>query len=191
MLLLATELQLEQRVMITENPVTIHAALRRVMLVRSLIPLVWLVFALVYARGNGREFLLRWKWILVAGLVVPVGLLLGFPEHVLEIPANGDGSVFRLLGGGKLWVIAMLLLTLAVLMNLEQTFRASVGMSRWRIKYLFLGMVVIFGVKLYNQSQILLFSSYQPALANLGVLAVILGCLLITCLLYTSDAADE
>ena len=32
----------------------------------ALIPGVWLVFSLIYARGNRWEFLARWKWSLLA-----------------------------------------------------------------------------------------------------------------------------
>ncbi len=143
------------------------------MFVRSLVPGVWMAFSLTYARGNGREFLLRWKWVLVASIALPIALLISIPR-----PENGEVGV-RFLALGKLWVVTLLLLSLTVLANLEKTFRASVGMARWRIKYLFLGLALIFGVRIYALSQVLLFSTYDPALARLGAIGLVLGCLII------------
>ena len=53
-----------------------------------------------------------------------------------------------------------------ILMNLEQTFRSAVGTMRWRIKFVILGLAVIFGARLYVRSQALLFSTYDFALAR-------------------------
>jgi putative PEP-CTERM system histidine kinase len=153
--------------------------LSHALLVSSALVAVWLCFSLVYARGNRMEFLRRWKWILLASLVIPPGILIVFQNGILERIVTDGREALRFLAPGKAWVIAVLLVTLGILANLEKTFRASVGMSRWRIKYLFLGVAMIFGVKLYSFSQILLFSAYNPDLAVLGNVGVLLGCGLI------------
>jgi putative PEP-CTERM system histidine kinase len=151
----------------------------RFLLMKSLVAGIWLAFSLVYARGNRAEFLRRWKWLLLAALVVPPAILLFFSSHMAEAVVRADGVALRWLPLGKFWVLAMVLITLGILTNLEKTFRASVGMSRWRIKYLFLGVGLIFGVKLYTLSQLLLFSGYDPGLARLESIAVGLGCLMV------------
>lgn len=151
----------------------------RFLLLKSLIVGVWLAFSLVYARGNRSEFLQRWKWSLLAALVVPPAILVFFSDQMVSGELRTGGVSLRWLPLGKFWVMAMLLVTLGILTNLEKTFRASVGMSRWRIKYLFLGVGLIFGVKLYTLSQLLLFSGYDPGLARLESIAVGLGCLMI------------
>ena len=46
-------------------------------------------------------------------------------------------------------------------MNLEQTFRSAVGTMRWQIKFVVLGLAVIFGARIYVRSQALLYSSYD------------------------------
>jgi len=45
----------------------------------------------------------------------------------------------------------LLIATLMVLMNLERTFRASVGTMRWRIKFMIMGLGMLFAVRLYTQ----------------------------------------
>ncbi len=64
-------------------------------------------------------------------------------------------------------------------MNLERTLRSAVGTTRWRIKFLLLGLGVIFGVRIYTQSQALLFSGNALALEGIETGALLLGCLLI------------
>ncbi len=151
----------------------------RSMLMKTLVGATWLAFSLVYARGNRSDFLRGWKWALLAALVIPPGFLIFLSRYMVEAVARPDGIILLWLPLGKFWVLLMVLITLAILTNLEKTFRASVGMSRWRIKYLFLGVGLIFGVKLYTLSQLLLFSGYDPGLARLQPIAVGMGCVLI------------
>jgi putative PEP-CTERM system histidine kinase len=62
------------------------------------------------------------------------------------------------------------------MMNLEQTFRAAVGTMGWRIKFVVLGLAVIFGAYLYVQSQALLFSIYDARLSSVKSSALLIGC---------------
>ena len=67
-----------------------------------------------------------------------------------------------------------------ILMNLERTFRASVGTMRWRIKYMILGLGLLFVVRTYTASQILLFRSIGPAWMALNSGALVMVCLLMS-----------
>ena len=51
---------------------------RLVLIAGSFLPAFWLCFSLTYARGNAREFLIKWKFLLLAFFVVPVGIALAF-----------------------------------------------------------------------------------------------------------------
>ena len=151
----------------------------RFLLMKSLVAGVWLAFSLVYARGNRSDFLKRWRWALLTALVVPPAILLFFSNQMVWAVAGPEGVVVRWLPLGKFWALVMVFITLGILTNLEKTFRASVGMSRWRIKYLFLGVGMIFGVKLYTLSQLLLFSVFDPRLVRMESIALGLFCLII------------
>lgn len=179
MILLATERLLDQATDQAKSALEVEQWLLRAMWVKSLIPACWLGFSLIYARGNAAEFLSRWRWMLGIALVVPLALSFGGAGRMLEHSIAGDVEKFRFLEAGKVWLMIVLILSLGVLINLEKTFRTSVGMTRWRIKYMFLGIAMIFGVRIYALSQNLLFSAYDPALAGLTTLGVILGCGLI------------
>lgn len=179
MLLLAGESALDYHVLVAANPSELGTWLRRSLILKSLVSGVWLGFSLVYARGNQNEFLCHWKWSLVAALLMPVVLMLGLPERVFKAAEGGNSIAIQLGTAGKAWVIVVLMVTLAVLVNIEKTFRASVGMSRWRIKYLILGVALVFGVRVYTLSQMLLFSGYRPEFANITLVALLIGCVLI------------
>jgi len=150
------------------------------LVVKSLVPVIWLCFSLTYSRGNPREFLARWTIpLLVLGLL-PLGLSLGFRGQLLQVvPAEPAGEVLQLRFGGvgtALNVILLIALAL-ILVNLEQTFRSAVGTMRWRIKFVMLALAVIFGGRLYVRSQAILFSAPDVALWGVESGALLIGCL--------------
>lgn len=154
--------------------------LERAMWVNSILPGFWFAFSLMFARGDAAENVRRWIWFLVAAFVIPPAFMAGVIGPVLEHVVDGEEDVFLFSSAGKACLMLVLILNLGVIIKLEKTFRASVGMSRWRIKYMFLGLAMIFGVKIYVLSQMLLFSAYDPVLSHLATLGGILGCCLIS-----------
>ena len=44
----------------------------------AMLPGPWLLFSLTYARGNYREFLKKWSFVLVVAFLVPVALSIFF-----------------------------------------------------------------------------------------------------------------
>ncbi len=153
----------------------------------SLIPGLWLLFSLSYARGNAREFLLRWRLPLAGAFLLPVGLAVLFRERFFLPSQPGEpAGLFRLGLAGYALELMMLVSAVLVLMNLERTFRASIGVARWRIKFILLGVGVLFIVRLYTVSQAVLFRGEYPSLDNLNSVALIAGCLLILRSLFRS-----
>jgi signal transduction histidine kinase len=127
---------------------------------KSFLPGIWLCFALTYSRGNYREFLARWRLVVAAAFLLPIGVAIGVPAKILD---------------------ALLLIgTVLILMHLEETFRSTVGATRWRIKFVTLGLAVIFAPRIYTESQELLFSSYDLAFTDLETGALLGGCGLMT-----------
>jgi putative PEP-CTERM system histidine kinase len=66
-----------------------------------------------------------------------------------------------------------------VLMNLERTFRAAVGTMRWRIKFMIMGVGVLFAARAYSSSQALLFHAVNPSLQAVNSAAMLVACVLI------------
>ena len=179
MLLLAAQCLLESRV--AQAVGTEQAASRQALAltVRAFSPAVWLCFSLVYCRGNRREFLRRWRFVLLAALLLPPALAFGFHGRLIDaagVSRQPDGWQIGLLAAGKALVLILLLFEVLILVNLEKTFRAAVGLARWRVKYLFLGAGLMVGAKFYTLSQALVFSGFAPGPAVVEAAALLLGC---------------
>jgi hypothetical protein len=125
----------------------------------SLLPASWVAFSLVYSRGNYREYLRGWRIPLIALTVVPPALL-ALGQQTLLVPrlAEGDALRWSIELGWATYALNFILVAaiVLVLMNLEQTFRASVGTQRWRLKFVILGLGALFAARVYGASQVLL-----------------------------------
>jgi putative PEP-CTERM system histidine kinase len=145
-------------------------------------PGLWVLFSLRYARGNTDRHLPRWLPMLVAIVVLPPGFAWFYREQlILKISQNPITQQWII---GLRWPAAVLyvirmLAALVVLINLERTFRASIGTMRWRIKYLVLGLAVVFIVRIYTSSQVLLFHGEDQRWCVMEATALLLGSLLI------------
>lgn len=149
--------------------------------VAALLPSTWLFFSLSYARGNADEFLRGWRWILAVTLTFPLLLVTVFRQRlILSVSQIEDGPSFAFSLGqaGILLQLVLLISTLLVLMNIERTYRTSVGTVRWRIKFMLMGVSLLFIVQLFTASQALLFSSIHSSLDSLHSGAVLLAGLL-------------
>jgi putative PEP-CTERM system histidine kinase len=148
--------------------------------VSSLLPGVWLVFALSYGRGNYREFLNRWKFLLLAAFMFPLALVVLDVNSLLTParPKNGPGQL--VFGGlsGLLFYLTLLAGLMLAGINLEKTFRASVGVMRWRIKFMILGLAVLFAVRFCTGSQVLLSHTLDLRLQMVDVGGLFVACVL-------------
>lgn len=139
---------------------------------------VWLFFSLTYARWNPSQFLKSWRAILVAVFVIPVGIA-GLCGNNLIVSADQTSAgqwMFRLGLSGAVLNVFSLLSAILVLMNLESTLRAAIGTMLWRIKFMILGMGVIFIVRAYVNGQALLFhNTLDISLQSVASLATLVG----------------
>lgn len=153
------------------------------LLALGLAPGPWLVFALTFARGNPLDFLRRWAWM-IAG-VVAVGLGAGVASArfgLAQLVTEGTPLQWTYKANWPVIVLQLtfLLTSVVVLMNLEGTFRVSVGTARWRIKYAIIGLAVLFGARIYGSSQVLLYSGVATSLtvvlsSALGLASLLIG----------------
>jgi putative PEP-CTERM system histidine kinase len=93
-------------------------------------------------------------------------------------------------GNAKALNAVFLIAMVLILMNLERTFRSAVGTMRWRIKFVLLGLGVIFGARFYTQSQALIFSGYNLALTNIETGALLIGCMLMVTAYWRSGFSE-
>jgi putative PEP-CTERM system histidine kinase len=149
------------------------------LIIKSLVPAAWLCFSLTYSRGGYRETLTRWRIPLALAALLPAGLALGFQHQLVEIVlagAEGEQLLLTLGWSGQALNILLLVAHVWILMNLEQTFRAAVGTKRWQIKFVVLGLAVIFGSRIYAQSQAILYSAYDVNWLGIESSGLLIGC---------------
>jgi putative PEP-CTERM system histidine kinase len=145
------------------------------------LPGVWLCFSLTYSRGNYREFLGRSRVLLGAALILPVALVLVYGSELTMLVAGPSGQdlVIRYTPAAKVLSGMLLVGALLILMNLERTFRSAVGTMQWRVKFVVLGLAVIFGARFYTRSQALAYSGDTPTDALVEAASLLLGCMFI------------
>ncbi len=160
---------------------------------RSCLPGIWFCFSATYARGGYHSFLRERKYILIVSSIVPILMSLYWRDSLFEVQlAPGPISEYwlRFTGPGKILNGFLLMATVIILANLERTFRASIGTARWRLKFLILGIAVIFAARIYTRSQVLLFSGHDLTLVGIESGALIVGCALMAVSYFRSGFAD-
>ncbi|MEN6439691.1 MAG: XrtA/PEP-CTERM system histidine kinase PrsK [Syntrophobacter sp.] len=134
----------------------------------AFIPGSWLLFAFSYARQNYKEFVAEWKWVIAAFFAVPVALVLFF-SHGLFVQGRWQstfqgGWIAPLDWAGYAFFVVFLLACVLIITNLEKTLRTSYGAIRWQIKFSILGIGILFAVRIYTSTQVLLFSMVNTEL---------------------------
>ncbi|HEX2227390.1 MAG TPA: XrtA/PEP-CTERM system histidine kinase PrsK [Candidatus Binatia bacterium] len=148
----------------------------------AFVPGSWLLFSLGYSRPNYREFIGRWKWIIIAAFGMPIALALVFNPKVFSgIPRlHGDiGWNLGVGGPGQLFYVSAIVVFTLVLANLERTLRASSGAKRWQIKFLILGLGGYMAFRIYDATQTLLFSSLNSTLELTNSATLLVGCIFV------------
>ena len=155
----------------------------------ALLPGVWTIFSLSYARGDYRRLVARWWWVIVASFALPLFFAVGFLEPVIKLlpEAGRERQRFVAVGAaGQCLRILFVLGAVVVLMNLESTLRSSVGVMRWRIKFMVVGLGLLLLLRIYTISQGLLPSDVEDLpkqealLQGMDACALLAACLLMT-----------
>ncbi len=151
------------------------------LILKAFLIAIWLAFAVTYSRGDAGESFRRWRILIAVVCLAPVAAILGFRGRLIEVSLRPNliDLWISFLPAGKAVNVIILVGTVLVLMNLERTFRSAVGTMQWRIKFLVLGLAVIFGARIYTRSQALVFSGHNNSLTEVEAIGLLVGCLLL------------
>jgi len=133
----------------------------------------WLLFAMTFARVDEAEIFRKNRlWL---GLYFLVSLsFLGFPLFSEVLLTELKPELLKINSTASVFYVLYLVVLVFILMNLEQTFRASSGGTRYQTKYMILGSGGIVAFEIYRTGQVLLFSSISMDFTLLFALGVIL-----------------
>ncbi len=148
------------------------------LLVKSALPAFWLCFSLTYSRGNYREFLHRSYGLLAVVLLVPVAFGVVYHGALVDLRPSDSINVWLIGYATPAKVLSGFLLVswVMILMNLERTFRAAVGTIQWRVKFVVLGLAVLFGARIFTRSQALIYGSDTITGSGIEAAALLIGC---------------
>jgi len=151
------------------------------LILKAFLVAIWLGFAVTYSRGDAGESFRRSRALIAIACLLPVAALLGFRGNLIQVLVrpNSTDLWISFSPAGKVVNAAILVGTVLVLMNLERTFRSAVGTMQWRIKFLILGLAVIFGARIYTRSQALVYSGHNNSLTEVEAIGLLVGCALL------------
>lgn len=155
----------------------------------AVLPVCWMGFGLVYARGDYVRFLRRWQPVLLACLLVPLAVGLFLRKHLFAVPIprpQTDFWVLPLEPAGSAVLIFFLVGILLALIHFERTLRASIGVMRWRIKFMLLGIGVLLALRIYSATNAILYGELDLSLEGLNASGTLVACGLVTVSLVRS-----
>lgn len=138
------------------------------LMILSCAPGVWVAFAVTYSRGNHQASLRNWVKVIGGLLIILPGLALLFPAQLVMFHAGE----LRLGQVGRIMHMAQILGATAVLMNIERTFRAAVGVMRWQLKFVVIGVATLFLTRVYTSTQVLVYSSPDARFDSFNAVAL-------------------
>jgi len=144
------------------------------LIIDSIVPGLWLFFSVIFARENYSEQLSKWKWGLLLSFLLPLIMLLFFKADFFTRKIFVTDSQYFLQVGwsGYIFYLCLVLISILVLMNLERTLRHSTGHTRWQIKFMMLGIGGVFIIRIFTDSQALLFHGINSKLGILNIWAL-------------------
>ena len=160
---------------------------------KSFVPGVWVCFSLTYSRGSARTLSARAWFLVLAALVIPIGMSLVFRDQLVPVsPYTEPGADWWVPSNAAAKILNgfQLVAAVVILMNMEKTFRSAVGTMQWRIKFLVIGLGIVFGARIYTLSQALLFSADVLILSDVETIALLIGCVLIGIAFVRSGFAE-
>ncbi len=152
----------------------------------------WLLFSVCYARGDYRSSLRRWWSTILASLLTPLLIFAAFRDQLFQnhLASPTAGFELRLALPGIILNVLSVISGVLILTNLERTFRSSIGIMRWRIKYMMLGLAVLFVFRLYSETETLLYSRLDPNLQQIESAVLLLACFLMSVALVRNKLFD-
>lgn len=141
----------------------------------------WIYFSMTFARGSERRRHIAKTIVLWLLCLAPPVITLAFHSDLLvAIRPNVFAFQATLQFGWPAMVShgVLLLSSVVVVTNFERTYRAAVGTIRWRIKFLLLGLTVLFVARIYTCTHALTVREFNPQYEIFNSAALVAACVM-------------
>lgn len=146
---------------------------------KALLPSLWTGFTVAYCRADAGSVLRRLRNPLLLSLGIPLGIAVVFRQGLVEVSYSESARqwAFDLSIWARGLMVFLMIACLLALANLERTYRAAMGVERWKIKFVLIGLGIVLGIRIYTLSQGLIYSDFSAANVAIESFALLLGCL--------------
>jgi putative PEP-CTERM system histidine kinase len=144
----------------------------------AIIPPTWLAFSLTFGEHSAGLRFARWRPALIGlTLAVPLAWIAFFTGRVLEpLRLRTTGLVLVGLDSwGKVYFCVYLVGLALVLLQFENLYRYAVRFTRWKVKFLIVGVFLAFACQIVAGSYALLYGIIHPLHPFLGAVAFLAG----------------
>jgi putative PEP-CTERM system histidine kinase len=160
------------------SPADVAHLCRTGLALSAFLPGVWIVFSFGFGRIDYRRILTRWQWVIGGAILLPPLTAMYFGEDLFDsFQVTSPTSIVKAHLGWSGSFLYLLHLTgwVIVLMNLERILRSSAGIVRWQMKFLVVALAGLFIVRVFTDSQALLFRVLDLRIQEVSVTALILA----------------
>jgi len=145
---------------------------------KSLLPGVWLGFGMAYGRG-GKKFFAGTRWVLFVAFALPLGTALVFREELIPGKVQEGSAKSMLVEPAMALNFVLLLVVLLAFIGLAKIFKASLGTTRWRVKFLVLGIGIFLMTNAYALVRDLVQGNFSLVMTSVEVAALLIACVFI------------
>ena len=181
-------------VVVSDQPTDQLHWFRLAILFEGLGPVCWLAFSLFYARAHPSK-LSTSAWLAIAFVaLMPLTIALIAWDRLLILPMESSmiGRYLLIGSWGRLYTTLILIGSVAPLVNLEATLRASAAVGRWQIKFMIVGIGLLIGFEIYSLSYRLLFSFIDLwMIGPRAIIAIVASGLMVVSLLRARQGTLE
>jgi hypothetical protein len=146
--------------------------------VAALFPCAWLAFTLSFGRKNGGRHPSAWISVTVASALLAPAAWFGMATGAILVLLHAGPQRIPIHGvdtWGKAYFSMYILALALILLQLENLYRHAAHLTRWKIRYLVVGMFLVFSVQIVAASHALLYGILHPFHGTLTAIGFLAG----------------
>ncbi len=175
LLFLFASLEILDRLTLNMNPEMRYYC----MLIESLLPGTILLLSIMLSRKSPFDINILTKLALVLSIAFPLSIFTVGKNNFYFAPDLQTERILFLTKAGYYFYLGIMLYFIYALINLEATFASSRGSERWRLKFIFMGLLCMVAMEIFYTSQALLYRTINLNILPARSVVFIIGTILI------------